>query len=129
MARRMRKRVEYRFGKSDPNNASFGAFIMSPQAMRPTVEVARSIQRRAVEISPESNDGKGVPYVDSFDVRPKPAGIIAGKYRNRRVAVEVINTAGHAPEVEFGVHDTDAGGPRAGHRVLLRAGLIMSPNR
>lgn len=119
-----RRRVRYRM-----NNRSFGEFIMSPQALRPTVEVGHAIMRRAKAISPESHDGEGVPYKDSFKVRTKPTGIVAGKYQNRRVAVELINTAGHAPEVEWGIHNPDHNAPRSGNRVMLRAGLIMSPNQ
>lgn len=119
-----RKRVRYRM-----NNKSFGQFIMSDQAMKPTVEVTKAMKRRAVAISPESHDGEGVPYKDSFVVKPKPRGLVAGKYRNRRVAVELVNTAGHAPQVEYGIHNPDNNEAREGERVMLRAGLIMSPNR
>lgn len=123
------RRVKYRFGKSDPNHESFNKFMMSEQVALPTRQITHAIKRRAERIGPESHDNEGVPYVDSFGVKKKAAGIVAGKYRNRRVAYELTNSAGHAPEVEFGVHDPVAGEPREGTRTMLRAGLIMSPNQ
>ena len=113
-----RRRVRYRM-----NNKSFGAFIMSDQAMKPTMKVARAIQRRAEGIAPRSEDGQRIPYADQFDLIPKPDGIVAGKYRNRRVAVEIINRAGHAPIVEFGAA-LDSRKTQRAHRTMLRAGTM-----
>lgn len=117
------KKVEYHFGKKDPHNKSFEEFIMSPQALKPTMQVAKAIARRAKVNSPRSGDGDGVPYADSFEVKAKPKGIVADvRFRNRRVAVEVINTARHAPVIEFGLRDGGAGS-QPSRRVLLRSGL------
>lgn len=122
MARRMRKRVEYRFGKSDPHNASFERFIMSEQAMKPTMQVGHAMKREMERNSPRSGDGRGKPYADSFVLRAKPEGIVAGKYQNRRVAITIGNTARHAPGIEYGVRKPPKGPPRPGRRVMLRAG-------
>lgn len=115
----MSKRVKYVM-----NNKSFGQFIMSEQALKPTREVGRSIIRYARHISPRSGDGKGKPYADSFELRPKPEGLVAGKYKNRRVAVTIVNTAPHAPVVEYGSALGEEGKLRPGHRVMLRAGAV-----
>lgn len=116
-----RKRVRYKFGKKDPNHASFGAFMMSEQAMRPTRRVVRGMRRYAKSIAPRSGDGRGLPYADSFEIRPKKAGIVAGQYRNRRVAVELVNTAPHGAVVEYGRRDNPDQPPR---RILLRSGAV-----
>ena len=127
MARR--KKVEYQFGKKDKNNKSFDAFMMSEQVMQPTTEVAYGMLRRAERMAPESYDNRGMPYAGSFQVERKDEGIVAGKYNNRRVAAELVNTAEHAPAIEFGLEDEGSGGPRPARRIMLRAGLIMSPNQ
>lgn len=109
------------------NNKSFGEFIMSPQAMKPTMQVAKAVKKRAEIIAPRSGDGERIPYADQFDLRVRPEGLVAGKYRNRRVVVELINRAGHAPSVEFGNWiDGEGGGRRRGrgHRTMLRAGTM-----
>lgn len=105
------------------NNKSFGEFIMSEQALKPTMQVAKAVQKRAETIAPRSGDGKRTPYADQFDLRVRPEGLVAGKYRNRRVVVELINRADHAPSVEFGNRGTEEG-ERRGHRTMLRAGTM-----
>lgn len=94
---------------------------MSPQALKPTAQVGRAIMRRAGHLAPRSGDGEGIPYADSFALKSKPQGIVAGKFQNRRVAVTIVNTARHGPVVEWGSHAE--GAPRPGRRVMLRAGL------
>lgn len=113
----MSKRVRYRM-----DNKSFGRFILSDQAMKPTMKVGRAMVREMERTSPRSGDGRGKPYADSFVLSAKPEGIVAGKYQNRRVAVTVGNTAPHAPGIEYGVHSPPKGPPRPGRRVMLRAG-------
>lgn len=129
MARR--KKVKYQFGKKDKNNKSFDAFLMSGQVLEPTMQVTYSMLRRAEKMAPESYDNRGMPYAGSFRVEIKDEGLIPdrGRYRNRRVAAELINTAEHAPAIEFGLEDEESGGPRPARRIMLRAGLIMSPNQ
>ena len=111
------QRVRY-----EENHVSFGQFMMSEQAMKPTMQVAHAMRRTMRATAPESHDNRGVPYKDSFAVRPNWKGIVAGKYRNRRVAAKVINTADHAPALEFG---RDRAGWRQDppRRVMLKAGL------
>lgn len=129
MARR--NKVRYEFGKKDKNNKSFDAFLMSGQVLEPTMEVTYAMKRRAEAMAPESRDNRGMPYAWSFQVDVKDRGLIPdrGRYRNRRVACELINTAEHAPAIEFGLEDEESGGPRPARRIMLRAGLIMSPNQ
>lgn len=114
----MARRARYR-----PNHVSFGQFIMSEQAMKPTMQVAQAMKRTMRATAPRSSDRRGRPYADSFAVRANWKGIVAGKYRNRRVAAKVINTAAHAPALEFG---RDRAGWRQDppRRVMLRAGLV-----
>lgn len=102
---------------------SFGAFIMSPQAAKPVGQISRSMSRRMRQTAPRSNDQDGPAYADSFDVRPVPGGLVAGKYRNRRVAFRVVNTTRHAPVVEFGRRSKGGGKRRRARRTMLRAGL------
>lgn len=130
------KKVEYHFGKKDPHNKSFAEFIMSPQALKPTMQVAKAVERRAKQIAPRSGDGQRIPYADQFDLRVRPEGLVAGQYQNRRVVVELINRAGHAPSVEFGNWNVKEGAIDArtqlpikrvrgrGHRTMLRAGTM-----
>lgn len=109
------------------NHVSFGQFIMSEQAMKPTMQVAQAMKRTMRATAPESHDNRGVPYKDSFAVRANWKGIVAGKYRNRRVAAKVINTAPHAPPLEFGRDYRNRIGKNRrveGRRVMLRAGLV-----
>ena len=74
------------------------------------------------QTAPRSSDRRGQPYADSFAVKTRPGGIVAGKYRNRRVAATIVNTADHAPALEFG---RDRAGWRQDppRRVMLKAGL------
>ena len=114
----MARRARYK-----ENHVSFGQFIMSEQAMMPTMQVAQAIKGVMRQTAPRSRDGRGHPYADSFVVKSKPGGIVAGKYRNRRVAATIVNTAGHAPTIEFG--RKDGKGEMAGRRVMLKAGLMF----
>ena len=113
----MARRARYK-----ENHASFGQFIMSEQAMMPTMQVAQAIKGVMRQTAPHSSDRRGQPYADSFAVKTRPGGIVAGKYRNRRVAATIANTADHAPPIEFG---RDRAGWRQDppRRVMLKAGL------
>ena len=109
------------------NHVSFGQFIMSEQAMKPTMQVAQAMSRTMRATAPRSSDKRGQPYADSFAVRANWKGIVAGKYRNRRVAATIVNTADHAPALEFGRdYRNRLGKDRRveGRRVMLRAGLV-----
>lgn len=103
-----------------PNFRSFGRFIRSAQARKPTIEIAHAIARRAGEYSPRSNSPEGGsddgPLAESFQVRPEAGELkVDGALR---VKVEVFSSDSAAAPMEFG--NEHVGKP--GRRSLARAG-------
>ena len=115
----MSTRVRY-----EPNETAFGTFIMSEQMMKPVMSVARHLKRSMRARSPRSGDTRDKAYADSFEIRAIPLGVPAGKKRRRRVAARIVNTAEHAPALEFGLHEgTPAQTQR--RRIMLSTGMLF----
>lgn len=95
------------------NRKGWDAIALGPEMQKLTSEVAEKAKAHARSIAPESNDGRGVPYKDSFDVEQ----IVVKEFgRGVRAGARLINTAQHAAAVEWGNKRTKG----QGHRVLGR---------
>lgn len=129
------KRARYR-----PDHRSFQEFMVSEQAYKPVRQVSTDIMKRMIATAPRSGDGRGEPYADSFRLEPQAHYPKVGRYRAPRAAARIINTADHAPAIEYGYMtrggtaldraiDSAMGMKQdrsvfvKGRRIMLRAGL------
>lgn len=98
-----------------PSVAGWKAIANGPEMVRLTRFAAVRAKAYAVSISPESNDGRGVPYKDSFVIESVTVKDF-GRVGSTRAGARLTNTAQHAAAVEWGNRRTKG----QGHRVLGR---------
>lgn len=104
--------------KYEPSKAGFAAMMMSPKLLAICVAEAERGKAFAEIVSPRSNDGRGRPYADSFDVQPITTTAFRG---GPRVGAELSNDAPHAAAVEFGNAHV-----RRPHRVIGRTAAFLA---
>lgn len=127
-----------RFIRYKENHDSFGKLMVSEQILKVAREAGENVVIEATALAPtssaaEKGAGDGSHYKDHFNIAPKVV-FIKG---NPRAAVEVVNDANYAAQVEFGTGpgyyregpdgEMTAGRPQGGdpgnpQRVLGRAG-------
>jgi hypothetical protein len=111
----MARRVRYK-----ENRRSFGEFMLSEQVRDPVAEVAHDIAKLASVYAPRRKSGAppdGTAMADQFRVQREAGTMkVSG---NRRVQVDVTNSARSAAPNEFGSKNNHR------HRMLGRAGAAF----
>ena len=98
------------------NHRSFGRFMISERMRSVTADVARAIAEAAKPLTPVG-PGDGPHMADQYEVNEAAGTLKVGG--NIRVKVDVVNSSGHAAEVEFGSKNNKRSRP------LGRAGAMF----
>lgn len=104
----------------EENHKSFGAFLMSEQALKPVRQVSVAMTAAMVVDAPYDASrpaSEGPHYRDSFDVGRGPGVMTFKRYPNPRPFMRISNDARHAAPIEFGAN------ARPGQSVMRGAGL------